>query len=224
MPGAFDNLSRFLGASPPLCRVDGTRCVLRTPARGDFEAWAALRSESRGFLVPFEPSWPADAVSRVGYRRRLRRYAQDWNTDQGYSFLLFRREDGALLGGISLSNVRRGVAESASLGYWIGKIHARQGYMTEGLRLVLSFAFERLRLYRVEAACLPHNAASRKLLLKSGFREEGYARQYLSIDGKWQDHVLFGLLRADWAAGNAAPVLPARPQARPQAQPQTQKR
>jgi ribosomal-protein-alanine N-acetyltransferase len=218
MPGAFDHLLRLLGAVPPLCRVDGTRCVLRTPAPGDFEAWAALRGESRGFLVPFEPSWPADAVSRGGYRRRLRRYAQDWNTDQGYSFLLFRREDGALLGGISLSNVRRGVAESASLGYWIGQRYARQGYMTEGLRLALSFAFENLRLYRVEAACLPHNAASRRLLLKSGFREEGYARQYLSIDGKWQDHVLFGLLRADWVAGNAAPGTQVQAQAQAQAQ------
>jgi ribosomal-protein-alanine N-acetyltransferase len=205
MPFEFTGLARLLGAAPPPFRLAGTRAVLRTPEPGDFAAWAALRTESRGFLVPFEPSWPSDALSRAGYRRRLRRYAQDWHGDQGYSFLLFRREDAALLGGVSLSNVRRGVAETASLGYWIGERFARQGYMTEGLRLTLSFAFERLRLYRVEAACLPHNTASRRLLLKSGFREEGYARQYLSIDGKWQDHVLFGLLREDWTKNAAGP-------------------
>jgi ribosomal-protein-alanine N-acetyltransferase len=205
MPFAFTGLARLFGAAPPPFRVAGPRTVLRTPERGDFAEWAALRTESKGFLVPFEPSWPSDAVSGGGYRRRLRRYAQDWHGDQGYNFLLYRREDKALLGGVSLSNVRRGVAETASLGYWIGARFARQGYMTEGLRLALGFAFDRLRLYRVEAACLPHNTASRRLLLKSGFREEGYARQYLSIDGQWQDHVLFGLLREDWVKSGADP-------------------
>ncbi|HXP13206.1 MAG TPA: GNAT family protein [Stellaceae bacterium] len=203
MPFAFTGLARLLGSAPPPFRVVGPRTLLRSPERGDFPEWAALRAESKNFLVPFEPSWPSDALSRRGYRRRLRRYAQDWHGDVGYSFLLFRREDNALLGGVSLSNVRRGVAETASLGYWIGERFARQGYMTEGLRLTLGFAFDRLRLYRVEAACLPHNTASRRLLLKSGFSEEGYARKYLSINGAWQDHVLFGLLREDWVKSGA---------------------
>ena len=192
-------ITRFFGAAPPAFRLVGPRVVLRTPEREDFEEWAALRAESRGFLTPFEPSWPADAVTRVGFRRRLQRYAADWRTDQGYSFLLVRRADGVLVGGISVSNVRRGVAETASLGYWIGERFARQGHMTDGLKLALAFAFDRLRLHRVEAACLPHNQASRRLLLKSGFREEGYAKEYLSIDGRWQDHLLFGLLTSEWA-------------------------
>jgi ribosomal-protein-alanine N-acetyltransferase len=105
------------------------------------------------------------------------------------------------VGGIGLSNVRRGVAETGSLGYWVGERYARQGYMSEGLRLMLAFVFQHLRLHRVEAATLPHNQASRGLLLKTGFREEGYAREYLCIDGRWQDHVLFGLLRDEWASG-----------------------
>ncbi|HZT50626.1 MAG TPA: GNAT family protein [Stellaceae bacterium] len=198
-------IRRFFGAAPPPFRMVGPRVTLRTPAREDFEEWAALRAESRGFLTPFEPTWPADAVSRAGFRRRLQRYAADWRADQGYSFLLARRSDRVLLGGISLSNMRRGVAETASLGYWIGERFARQGYMSDGLRLALAFAFERLRLHRVEAACLPHNQASRRLLLKSGFREEGYAREYLAIDGRWQDHILFGLLASEWTRhGQAA--------------------
>ena len=191
-------LPRFFGVAPPSLRLAGDRVMLRPPERGDWEEWAGLRSESRRFLTPWEPSWAPDSLSRGAFRRRLQRYAIDWRTDQGYSFFLYRLEDGALVGGIGLSNVRRGVAETGSLGYWVGERHARQRYMSQGLQLILGFAFQRLKLHRVEAACLPHNAPSRSLLLKSGFREEGYAREYLCIDGRWQDHMLFALLRDEW--------------------------
>ena len=191
-------LQRLFGTAPPPFRLAGRRAELRAPDRNDWQQWAELRSASRTFLAPWEPTWSDDALSRAAFRRRLGRYALEWHSDQGYTFLLFRLTDEALVGGISLTNVRRGVAESCSIGYWIGQRHARQGYMTEGLELTLKFAFERLRLHRLEAACLPHNAPSRGLLLKAGFREEGYAREYLCIDGKWQDHVLFGLLASEW--------------------------
>jgi [ribosomal protein S5]-alanine N-acetyltransferase len=191
-------LPRILGAVPPAFRLTGQRVLLRAPERRDWLPWAELRGESRTFLTPWEPTWSSDALTRAAFNRRLARYAADWRGDQGYSFLLFRLEDEALLGGIGLTNVRRGVAESASLGYWVGEHEARKGYMTEGLQLVLSFAFQRARLHRVEAATLLHNVASRGLLMKSGFREEGHARGYLCIDGRWQDHVLFGILREEW--------------------------
>jgi len=187
----------FLGRSEPL-RLVGDRVFLRPPERGDYEPWASLRARSRGFLAPWEPTWPPDALSRSSYRVRLSRYAEDWRTDQGYNFFIFRNEDEALAGGVGLSNVRRGVAETASLGYWIGEPFARQRYMTAALPLVIDFAFTRLRLHRVEAACLPSNVPSRALLLRTGFRQEGYARGYLLIDGKWQDHLLFAILREDW--------------------------
>ncbi len=160
-----------------------------------------MRGESRAFLTPWEPAWPTDALSRASFRRRIARYAMDWRTDQGYSFFIFRQSDDALLGGIGLSNVRRGVAETGSLGYWIGECHARQGFMLEALRLSLDFSFQRLRLHRVEAACLPTNLPSRGLLAKAGFREEGYAQKYLCIDGIWQDHVLFAMLQEEWRKG-----------------------
>jgi ribosomal-protein-alanine N-acetyltransferase len=191
---------RLLGAVPPAFRLTGRRTLLRAPERRDWQAWAELRGQSRNFLTPWEPSWSPDALTRVAFHRRLARYAADWRADQGYSFLLFRISDEALVGGIGLTNVRRGVAETASLGYWTGERHARQGYMTEGLQLIFSFAFQHARLHRIEAACLPNNAPSRGLLAKSGFREEGYAQAYLSIDGRWQDHVLFALLREEWTA------------------------
>ena len=198
MPLELPGLPRLLGAAPPAFRLTGQRVLLRAPERRDWQEWAELRGASRNFLTPWEPSWAADALTRAAFHRRLARYAADWRSDQGYSFLLFRLADDALLGGIGITNVRRGVAESCSLGYWVGERHAHQGYMTEGLQLVLAFAFQRARLHRVEAACLPHNTPSRRLLLKSGFHEEGYARGYLCIDGRWQDHVLFAILRDHW--------------------------
>ncbi len=187
----------FLGRSEPL-RLVGERVFLRPPERGDYESWASLRARSHGFLAPWEPTWPPDALSRSSYRLRLSRYSEDWRTDQGYNFFIFRNEDEALTGGVGLSNVRRGVAETASLGYWIGEPFARRRYMSAALPLVIDFAFARLRLHRVEAACLPSNVPSRALLLRTGFRQEGYARGYLLIDGKWQDHLLFAILREDW--------------------------
>ena len=177
--------------------MTGERVFLRSPERGDYENWASLRSRSRRFLVPWEPSWPADALSRASFRARIARYAEDWRTDQAYNLFIFTHDE-TLIGGVGLSNMRRGVSETASLGYWIGEPFARQRHMTAALPLVLAFAFERLRLHRVEAACLPNNIPSRSLLVRAGFRQEGYARQYLCIDGKWQDHLLFAILREDW--------------------------
>ena len=186
----------FLSRSDPF-RLSGQRVYLRMPERGDWEAWASLRACSRRFLEPWEPSWPPDALSRLSYRARVARYAEDWRTDQAYNFFVFADDD-ALVGGIGLSNVRRGVSETASLGYWVGEPYARQGYMSAALPLVLDFSFERLRLHRVEAACLPTNVPSRALLSRAGFHQEGHARQYLCIEGKWQDHLLFAMLSGDW--------------------------
>ncbi len=186
----------FLSRSDPF-RLSGQRVYLRMPERGDWEAWASLRASSRRFLEPWEPSWPPDALSRLSFRARVARYVEDWRTDQAYNFFVFADDD-ALVGGIGLSNVRRGVSETASLGYWVGEPYARQGYMSAALPLVLDFSFERLRLHRVEAACLPINVPSRALLTRAGFHQEGHARQYLCIEGKWQDHLLFAMLSADW--------------------------
>jgi ribosomal-protein-alanine N-acetyltransferase len=178
-------------------RLERGRVVLRPPRGADWVDWVALRRESRDFLEPWEPTWSNDALTRPAFRRRLQGHRSEWQRGSGYAFLIRRREDGALMGGVTLSNVRRGVAQSGSLGYWIGRRFARQGYMTESLALVLTFAFENLGLHRVEGACLPSNEASRGLLTKSGFTEEGYLRRYLRIDGQWRDHVLFGILKSD---------------------------
>jgi [ribosomal protein S5]-alanine N-acetyltransferase len=190
----------FAGAEPPATRLVGRRVTLRPPVREDYDEWARLREASRSFLTPWEPVWAPDALSRAAFRQRLFHYAAEWRSGQGYNLFLYRNTDSVLLGGIGLSQIRHGVAESGSLGYWMGQRFAGQGYMTEALALMVGFAFGRLKLHRVEAACLPHNRASRAVLIKNGFREEGYAKEYLCIDGRWQDHVLFALLHDEWAA------------------------
>ena len=186
----------FATRADPL-RLVGDQVFLRPPERGDYEAWATLRAQSRNFLTPWEPTWPPDALSRASFRARIARYSEDWRGDQSYNFFIFRGDE-TLVGGVGLSNLRRGVAETASLGYWIGEPFARQRFMTAALPLVLDFSFDRLRLHRVEAACLPTNVPSRGVLLRTGFQQEGYARNYLMIDGKRQDHLLFAILREDW--------------------------
>jgi ribosomal-protein-alanine N-acetyltransferase len=189
---AFFRTANF---ADPLPSIEGNGVMLRTPGPADYAEWAALRDASRGFLTPWEPTWPADDLTRAAFRRRLRRYAEDQRSDQSYAFFIFRSIDQVLLGGLTLANVRRGVAQAGSLGYWIGEPYARRGHMTAAVRALLPFTFGALRLHRVEAACIPGNAASIRLLEKSGFAREGYAREYLCINGIWQDHLLYARLK-----------------------------
>jgi len=188
-------MALFRSVGEPELAIRGQHVYLRAPLMTDHNEWASLREQSRDFLTPWEPIWPADDLTRAAFRRRLKRYAEDQRTDQAYAFLVFRNEDHALLGGLTVANLRRGVAQAGSIGYWIGEPYARQGYMSAAMRALIPFAFESLRLHRLEAACIPSNAASIRLLEKSGFTREGYAREYLCINGVWADHLLFGRLK-----------------------------
>lgn len=176
------------------------RVFLRVPQMTDYASWSALRTSSRKFLTPWEPLWPPDDLSRAAYRARMKRYARDVQEDVAYPFFLFLAETAALCGGLTLSNLRRGVAQTATLGYWIGEPYARKGLMTEAVRALIPFVFDQLALHRLEAACLPHNAASIRLLKACGFTQEGYARSYLRINGEWHDHLLFAILAEDRAS------------------------
>jgi ribosomal-protein-alanine N-acetyltransferase len=192
-------LTRSISTSTAPTRLEGERVFLRPPQADEWEAWAAVRSESRDYLSPWEPTWPSDALSEGSYLRRLRRLATEWKGDEGYSFHVFRRDGSQLVGGIGLTQVRRGVAQTATLGYWVGHRFHSNGYTTEAVRLIVQFAFQALRLHRIEAACLPENAPSRRVLEKASFLREGYARQYLMIAGEWRDHLTFALLPDDIA-------------------------
>jgi len=177
--------------------IESEKVTLRTPQMADYPAWAELRAQSREFLAPWEPLWASDELSRASFRRRVRHYLRDLREDVGYALFIFAVSPGALIGGLTLCNVRRGVTQSCTLGYWIGAQYANQGYMTAAVRAVVPFVFDSLELHRLEAACLPTNAASIRLLERTGFKREGLARRYLRINGVWQDHLLYALLDSD---------------------------
>jgi ribosomal-protein-alanine N-acetyltransferase len=171
--------------------------MLRMPRPGDYYAWAELRARSRQHLEPWEPAWAPDELSRGAYRMRLKHYQREMRENSGYAFFMFKADDNTLFGGATLSNIRRGVSQSCSIGYWVGSPFAGQGVMTKGVRAIAAFVFDSLHLHRLEAACLPTNVASIRVLEKVGFTREGLAREYLKINGRWQDHFLYALLKDD---------------------------
>ena len=177
--------------------IETDRVLLRAPQMSDYSAWAELRAASQDFLVPWEPLWAPDELSRASFRRRIRHYMRDMREDVGYALFVYDTRSTSLVGGITLCNVRRGVTQSCTLGYWVGAAHARQGFMTAAVRAVVPFVFDSLELHRLEAACLPENTASMRLLERVGFKREGLARRYLRINGDWRDHVLYALLETD---------------------------
>lgn len=179
--------------TPPISYgCSGKNVSLREPRMEDFVAWKTLRQNSRSFLEPWEPKWNDDDFLTSAFRRRLQHYARLAEDDMAYPFFIFDVSGATLLGGITLSNVRRGVSQMATLGYWIGAAHANQGHMSGALEAVVGFARGELELHRLEAACLPANTASIRLLQSAGFEREGFAKKYLMIAGQWEDHILWG--------------------------------
>lgn len=201
-PMAFMRGLTFPGGQQPVIR--GREVYLRYPRIGDYASWARLRGESREFLSKWEPVWADDELTKGAFRRRIKRYHKETRLDSAYVFFVFRMSDDALIGGCTLSNVRRGVTQCCALGYWIGARFARHGYMTDALGALIPFVFGTLGLHRIEAACLPENEASRSLLGKAGFREEGLAKRYLLINGEWSDHLLFALLEDEASLKSSA--------------------
>ena len=198
-PIAFMRGLTFPGGQQPVIRGQGI--YLRYPRIGDYLAWARLRGESREFLTPWEPVWSDDELTRGAFRRRIKRYQKETRLDSAYVFFVLRQSDDVLLGGCTLSNVRRGVTQCCTMGYWIGAKFARQGYMTNAVKALVPFVFKTLGLHRIEAACLVDNEASKNLLARTGFRQEGLARRYLLINGQWADHLLFALLKEEAPLG-----------------------
>ncbi|WP_299623624.1 GNAT family protein [uncultured Tateyamaria sp.] len=178
-------------------RIETERMTLRSPTHSDFRSWAALRHASAKHLTPWEPSWATDHLTRKAFTNRVYWAQRSVASGTALPLFLFRRSDDALIGAITLDNIRRGPAQAGTLGYWTGQAYARQGFMQEAIKAVVHYAFTRIDLSRIEAACLPENAASRGLLESCGFKYEGVAQSYLQIDGRWRTHVLYAALRMD---------------------------
>ena len=178
-------------------RIETDRMSLRPPQHSDFRAWTSLRRASAEFLIPWEPTWSSDHLTRKAFTNRVYWAQRSVSGGTAVPLFLFQRADDSLLGAITLDNIRRGPAQAGTLGYWIGERYARHGFMREAIEAVVHYAFNQLDLSRIEAACLPENAASRGVLEKSGFKYEGVAQSYLQINGRCRNHVLYANLRGD---------------------------
>jgi ribosomal-protein-alanine N-acetyltransferase len=182
---------------PPV-KLMGERVYVRPPTPSDWPAWSSVRRDNQKALETLEPTWPEGCLGQDFFMRRLKRQTYDWFDKAAYSFLVFHTSN-RLIGGINLNHVAHGAAQNASLGYWLDEKHQGQGYMREALALVIKFAFTDLGLHRLHGACLPGNAKSVALLKGLGFAEEGFAKSYYRINGQWEDHVLFGLIKSESA-------------------------
>ena len=177
--------------------IETERMTLRLPTHSDYRAWSGLRKASSDHLMPWEPVWSHDHLSRKAFTNRVYWAGRTETNGTALPLLLIRRADQRLLGAVTLDNIRRGPVQAGTMGYWIGAPFARQGLMREAVLAVVHYAFSSLDLSRIESACLPENAASRGVLEKTGFKYEGVAQSYLQINGRWRNHVLYANLRSD---------------------------
>lgn len=182
---------------PQAPQIETERLTLRLPVHGDYRAWVSLREASREFLTPWEPNWAVDHLSRKGFTNRVYWAKRSAKAGNSLPFFMIRREDQALVGALTLDNIRRGPSQAGTTGYWVGSRFARQGFMREALEALVHHAFTKLDLSRIEAGCLPENMASRGVLEQVGYKYEGVAQSYIQINGRWRNHVLYAALRAD---------------------------
>ena len=177
--------------------INTERCYLRLPQLGNFESWVNLRKNSEDFLSQWEPERDRNFYSLSLFKARVKWAKQNFKERKVIHAFIFRREDESLMGAVTLDNVRRGAAQSGSIGYWLGESFVKKGYMLEAVKALIFYSFKNFELSRLEAATLPENQPSRRLLEKSGFKYEGVAQSYLQISGRWRNHVKYSLLRDD---------------------------
>jgi ribosomal-protein-alanine N-acetyltransferase len=146
------------------------------------------------YLKPWEPTWNIYELRKSYFVKRVRFFEKLSINDEAYSFLIFEKSELNLIGEININSIQRGVVQSCSIGYWISENKMGLGLMSEAIKLIKDFVFNELELHRIEAACLPNNKHSLKTLLKNGFEIEGKAKEFLKINGKWQDHITLGCL------------------------------
>lgn len=170
---------------------------LRLPEPGDADAFLALVVRNRDHFRPYEPRRPPAYFTLGGQREQISAAQRQAELGERFEFGVWEREGGELVGRISLGGISRGALQNAYLGYGIDIDHGGRGYATQAVTLAVRVAFDDLHLHRVQAAVVPENKASARVLQKCGFREEGLARRYLFLDGQWKDHRMFALTPED---------------------------
>ena len=168
----------------------GKKVILRKSKKQNWREWAELRQRSRNFLQPWEPKWPNNFLTKESFTRFINVAETSLKKKTSYNFFIFHKKTNNLMGGISLTNFKSEGYKSIAIGYWMGEEYANKGYMRDSLKIICDYCFIDLGLNRIEAACLPKNLSSIKVLLNVGFKVEGYAEKYLNINGKLEDHLL----------------------------------
>ncbi|CAN5539837.1 ribosomal protein S5-alanine N-acetyltransferase [soil metagenome] len=176
----------------------GPNVFLRPLGAADAPSLLELRLQDRDFLTDFEPHRQPSYFTRSGQAAEIAADQIDDRAGAGHAFGIFLTKDEQLAGRVRLSNLVRGAWHNATLGYFVGRAYSGRGVATEAVGLVLGFAFEEVRLHRVQAGVMPHNDASRRVLEKNGFRLEGRSKRYLYIGGAWQDHDLYAITEEEW--------------------------
>ncbi len=178
----------------------GRRVLLRPLEPRDFPAWREVRRRNEDWLTPWEasrlPGQPDVVEDPQAFAARCAARDRERQLGTGYAFGVF--VDGCFAGEMNLNVVVRSAFQSCSVGYWIDRDRAGRGYTPEALVAVLRFAFEELHLHRVEAAVIPRNVRSRRVVEKVGMRDEGTALRYLEINGVWEDHVRYAMTAEEW--------------------------
>lgn len=165
--------------------------LLRPLRFRDRGAWLNLRQVNRNWLNPWEATSPLseERKSPPTFFEMVRFQSAEGKAGRMYSFAIWK--DRKLIGQITLGGISFGAYRGAHIGYWIDEAHANQGITTRAVIAVTKFAFETLKLHRVEIALRPENGASKRVAEKAGYIFEGLRPRYLHIDGDWRDHVVF---------------------------------
>jgi ribosomal-protein-alanine N-acetyltransferase len=194
---------------PPLStRIETERLVLRPPHGTDVPELRRLLRANADHLRPWSPMpRPGeDPSSLTEISKSILRQRREWSKGESYVLFVASREApgyeggqaGALVGRVAFTGVMRRAFQSTYLGYWIDGRCQRRGLMTEAVRGAIGFAFHGLGLHRVQAAVMPRNVGSKRVLGKIGFRKEGESERYLQIAGRWEDHEIFAMTQEEW--------------------------
>ncbi|RDW16758.1 GNAT family N-acetyltransferase [Oceanobacillus chungangensis] len=171
-----------------MTRINGRSIYIRAFKTDDAEELLALQLTNRDFFERFSTHRDNDFYTLEGQKTRIKSYAKSWELDQQYMFGIFTLDKDALIGTVNLFEVLRGSLQGAFIGYFLDQKQNGKGYMTEAVKLVVAYAFEHLKLHRIEAGVMPHNIGSIRVLEKAGFHKEGIAVKNVKINGRWEDH------------------------------------
>ncbi len=184
--------------------IETPRLVLRLPVAEDAQELVRYYLDNHAHLAPWEPQAPPGYFTEAYWRSRADDIQAEARAGSAFRLFVFKRESSArVIGNVSLSQVFRGPLQQATVGYSLAESEQGNGYMTEAVAAVIRYAFDKLRLHRLQAGYMPHNRRSAAVLRRAGFTVEGYARDFLFLAGAWQDHIIAGLVNPDWKQGQS---------------------